>query len=236
MLQVTWPARFTGVIVAAACPQRVPQDPRSMVFCRNVSRQAAEAKRKATERSSLRKFRSFGKFRKFRKFREVSEVSGTGHAIPNSGDAESLLVSRDHVIWAYHARTTDVPLCTRQAMDFDHPNSMAVERPCLSSRMPSGRVAPGANRVQPANSKGGNWWQSPFCGSHTGGRVNAQAAVLAGGQPIGQSRDRETPYSLKQPTGSRCCLVKVEMPGFGPVARVLGECSRFAGRPGNGCR
>jgi hypothetical protein len=24
-----------------------------------------------------------------------------------------------------------------------------------------------ANRVQPANSKGGNWWQSPFCGAHT---------------------------------------------------------------------
>ena len=47
-----------------------------------------------------------------------------------------------------------------------------------SSRMPSGRVAPGANRGQPSNSKGGNWWQSPFCGSHTGGRVNAQAAVL----------------------------------------------------------
>src|ERR1035438_8282885 len=23
---------------------------------------------------------------------------------------------------------------------------------------------PGANRVQPTNSKGGNWWQSPFCG------------------------------------------------------------------------
>jgi hypothetical protein len=22
----------------------------------------------------------------------------------------------------------------------------------------------GANRVQPANSKGGNWWQSPLCG------------------------------------------------------------------------
>src|ERR1017187_736928 len=28
----------------------------------------------------------------------------------------------------------------------------------------------GANRVQPvqpANSKGGNWWQSPLCGAHT---------------------------------------------------------------------
>src|SRR5665811_1307067 len=24
-----------------------------------------------------------------------------------------------------------------------------------------------ANRVQPANSKGGNWWQSPLCGAHT---------------------------------------------------------------------
>jgi hypothetical protein len=23
------------------------------------------------------------------------------------------------------------------------------------------------NRVQPANSKGGNWWQSPLCGAHT---------------------------------------------------------------------
>src|ERR1017187_831071 len=26
------------------------------------------------------------------------------------------------------------------------------------------RVSRGANRVQPTNSKGGNWWQSPFCG------------------------------------------------------------------------
>src|ERR1035438_6466104 len=24
-----------------------------------------------------------------------------------------------------------------------------------------------ANRGQPANSKGGNWWQSPLCGAHT---------------------------------------------------------------------
>ena len=24
-----------------------------------------------------------------------------------------------------------------------------------------------ANRVQPANSKGGNWWRSPLCGAHT---------------------------------------------------------------------
>src|ERR1035441_9869542 len=24
-----------------------------------------------------------------------------------------------------------------------------------------------ANRVQPSNSKGGNWWQSPLCGAHT---------------------------------------------------------------------
>src|ERR1035438_8240097 len=24
-----------------------------------------------------------------------------------------------------------------------------------------------ANRVQPANSRGGNWWQSPLCGAHT---------------------------------------------------------------------
>src|ERR1019366_2609678 len=28
-------------------------------------------------------------------------------------------------------------------------------------------VSRGANRVQPANSKGGNWWQSPLCGAHT---------------------------------------------------------------------
>jgi hypothetical protein len=57
-----------------------------------------------------------------------------------------------------------------------------------SARMPPGRVAPGANRGQPSNSKGGNWWQSPFCGSHTGGRANAQAAVLAGdaGAPWGR--------------------------------------------------
>src|ERR1035438_3041795 len=28
----------------------------------------------------------------------------------------------------------------------------------------------GANRVQPANSKGGNWWQSPLCKKRGGGR------------------------------------------------------------------
>src|SRR5450631_3215382 len=31
---------------------------------------------------------------------------------------------------------------------------------------PAGQTL-GANRVQPANSKGGNWWQSPLCGAHT---------------------------------------------------------------------
>src|ERR1035438_6907603 len=29
------------------------------------------------------------------------------------------------------------------------------------------RITGGANRVQPANSKSGNWWQSPLCGAHT---------------------------------------------------------------------
>src|ERR1017187_1593019 len=32
------------------------------------------------------------------------------------------------------------------------------------------RNSRGANRVQPANSKGGNWWQSPLCGAHTDSR------------------------------------------------------------------
>jgi hypothetical protein len=32
------------------------------------------------------------------------------------------------------------------------------------------RNSRGANRVQPANSKGGNWWQSPLCGAHTESR------------------------------------------------------------------
>src|ERR1035438_4011527 len=29
---------------------------------------------------------------------------------------------------------------------------------------PEAEYQPWANRVQPANSKGGNWWQSPLCG------------------------------------------------------------------------
>src|ERR1035441_3794311 len=38
------------------------------------------------------------------------------------------------------------------------------------SAYPAGQTlvqSPWANRVQPANSKGGNWWQSPLCGAHT---------------------------------------------------------------------
>src|ERR1017187_3172171 len=36
---------------------------------------------------------------------------------------------------------------------------------CLGGH-PAGQTL-GANRGQPANSKGGNWWQSPLCGAHT---------------------------------------------------------------------
>src|ERR1035438_8370677 len=40
-----------------------------------------------------------------------------------------------------------------------------VSRPRVSRpRVSRPRVSRWANRVQPANSKGGNWWQSPFCG------------------------------------------------------------------------
>src|ERR1035438_974300 len=36
-----------------------------------------------------------------------------------------------------------------------------------SEGMEMERIARWAKRVQPSNSKGGNWWQSPFCGAHT---------------------------------------------------------------------
>src|ERR1035441_2965980 len=42
--------------------------------------------------------------------------------------------------------------------------------PMQSQIVSVGAAKPGtdrANRVQPANSKGGNWWQSPLCGAHT---------------------------------------------------------------------
>src|ERR1035438_1314327 len=41
------------------------------------------------------------------------------------------------------------------------------------------RRKPGAwaKRVQPANSKGGNWWQSPLCGAHTDRPSNRKCVV-----------------------------------------------------------
>src|ERR1035441_8733579 len=42
--------------------------------------------------------------------------------------------------------------------------------PMQSQIVSVGAAKPGtdrANRGQPANSKGGNWWQSPLCGAHT---------------------------------------------------------------------
>jgi hypothetical protein len=41
------------------------------------------------------------------------------------------------------------------------------EENASSEGMEMERIARWAKRVQPSNSKGGNWWQSPFCGAHT---------------------------------------------------------------------
>src|ERR1035438_7304913 len=70
--------------------------------------------------------------------------------------------------WPYHARTTDVPLCTASSggIDFDHPNSMAVERPCLRRgchRDVSGQGQNGDSHPIPKAGVGG----SPRFAGHT---------------------------------------------------------------------
>src|ERR1035441_488123 len=47
-----------------------------------------------------------------------------------------------------------------------------------------GRIAPWANRVQPSNSKGGNWWQSPLCGGRfLPGSARTKTGMMIGPQP-----------------------------------------------------
>src|ERR1019366_5580571 len=58
----------------------------------------------------------------------------------------------------------------------------------LGKGLGGGGASRGANRVQPTNSKGGNWWQSPFCGARgvstfgicrTGSRKREDSRALA---------------------------------------------------------